>query len=311
MSLVETIAIGASEGIEDIRRAVEDRLRADLGPLADAVEFTEVARGSWRFLGVRLPFSGPGAEGRSEAARAARRSLADAVGDVIFRRWEPRLLRRMLRLYERDLTPAERLRAYRRARGRLSQRDAARGSAISRAAGVKARLEEYLAGSNHLIVDGFLTFRLKDYLAELEEVVDLAVDDLLLDREYEEFVEVLRHFVETRPPKVEAAEVTRLPDGRFRLLDERQRPLPPGFLVGLEGARGSDVTGEDVLVSALVILAPRSVRLHRLAEVRELKDALDAIRRVFGARVRECAGCAICAETGTDAPDVPPLGPRR
>lgn len=299
---METIAIGAKHGLEEIRRAVLARLRADLKELADTVEIVEVARGSWRFLGLRLPFSGPGAEGRPEAAKAARRSVADAVGDVIFRRWEPRLIRRLLRLYEADLTPAERRRAYRRARGRLVERDLARGPGISRAAGVKARLEEYLAGSNHLIVDGFLTFRLKDYLAELEEAVDEAVDELLLEREYEEFVELLRHFVETRPPKVDFVHVTRLPDGRFRLLDDRGRPLAPGFLVGLEGARGSDVAGEDVLVSALVLLAPRSLRLHRLAELPELADALDAIRRVFGTRLGECAGCPLCAEVAAPAP---------
>ena len=43
---------------------------------------------------------------------------------------------------------------------------------------------DYFDNSNSIILDGFVNFRLKDYIKDLEEIVDKAVDDFLTDREY-------------------------------------------------------------------------------------------------------------------------------
>ena len=44
------------------------------------------------------------------------------------------------------------------------------------------RILEYLELSKNLIVEGFISFRLKDYQEELELIVNTAVDELLMEK---------------------------------------------------------------------------------------------------------------------------------
>ena len=41
---------------------------------------------------------------------------------------------------------------------------------------------EYFESSNTIILDGFINFRLKDYLKDLEEIVEKAVDNFLMEK---------------------------------------------------------------------------------------------------------------------------------
>ena len=56
-------------------------------------------------------------------------------------------------------------------------------------------------------MEGFIRFRLKDYIEELKYIIDGSVDELLIDREYNEFIKLLRYFVEIQEPKVEEVHV--------------------------------------------------------------------------------------------------------
>ena len=42
---------------------------------------------------------------------------------------------------------------------------------------------------------------MKDYIEQLEESVDKAIDEYLMDKEYREFIKLLRHFVDLQEPK--------------------------------------------------------------------------------------------------------------
>ncbi len=64
------------------------------------------------------------------------------------------------------------------------------------------KLMDYFENTDSLILDGFVNFRLKDYMKDLEEIVDKAVDDFLMEREYKEFIRLLRYFVDIQEPKI-------------------------------------------------------------------------------------------------------------
>ena len=53
-----------------------------------------------------------------------------------------------------------------------------------------------------LNLDGFMTFRLQSYEQELREMAEYAVDEFMLDQQYEEFVSLLKYFVYFQEPKM-------------------------------------------------------------------------------------------------------------
>ena len=63
----------------------------------------------------------------------------------------------------------------------------------SRKKQITEKIKEYLDKNDELILDGFINFRLKDYMLEIEGLVDDAVDDFLMEKEYLEFIRLLRY----------------------------------------------------------------------------------------------------------------------
>lgn len=56
----------------------------------------------------------------------------------------------------------------------------------------------YLAENKSIILSGFINFRIKDYVKILEDVVDEAVNSYVIEKEYMEFVSLLRLYINSQ-----------------------------------------------------------------------------------------------------------------
>ena len=56
----------------------------------------------------------------------------------------------------------------------------------------------YLAKNKSIILYGFINFRIKDYVKILEDVVDEAVNSYVIEKEYMEFVSLLRLYINSQ-----------------------------------------------------------------------------------------------------------------
>lgn len=158
---------------------------------------------------------------------------------------------------------------------------------------VRAKLNEYLSTADKLTLEGFVNFRLKDYQNELEEVIDRAVDDFMIEKEYKEFIKLLKYFVEIQNPRYELVNI-----------------VPVGSEYSMYDGHGSDITKEcmrefardiqnqrinsdDLLISSLISIAPRRVCIHRPDDI-ENTELLSTIEQVFSKKISMCSGCSIC-----------------
>ncbi|EPR09520.1 putative sporulation protein YtxC [Ruminiclostridium papyrosolvens] len=157
------------------------------------------------------------------------------------------------------------------------------------------KLLEYFEGSNSIILDGFVNFRLKDYNKELEEIIDNAVDDFLIEREYKEFIRLLKYFVEIQDSKFNVVHVVMEYDDNYMLLDEKKHEITneciQEFVTELSEA---DISHDDLLVSSLITLAPKNIIVHNWERFKN-KKLLDTIKNVFSGKVVLCNGCDICS----------------
>lgn len=156
------------------------------------------------------------------------------------------------------------------------------------------KLLDYFENNNSVILDGFVNFRLKDYTKDLEEVVDKAVDDFLMEREYKEFIRLLRYFVEIQDPKFDIIHVIVSYDSKYKLLDDKKREITNECIQDFvnEISEG-DINYDDLLVSSLITLAPKKVIIHCTGQFKN-KELLDTINNVFTGKVTICKGCDIC-----------------
>lgn len=72
---------------------------------------------------------------------------------------------------------------------------------------VEGKLREFFLTSKSVSIEGFVNFRLKDLDAELEDVVEECVQEYLLEREYVEFINMLKYFISMQGSKYLAVEI--------------------------------------------------------------------------------------------------------
>ena len=229
------------------------------------------------------------AAGRRTGRVRLRKRIAAVVAKLVVQRWEPGLLDDLIARACPELSAEERRLLVRRVRRH-------RGARKLRQELVRQRAEEVLAAHDGIIIDGFVRFRLQDYLEGLRAAACQALNDYLLEKEYQQFIQLLRSFVEARPGFHRLVHVVWRPDGGFRLLDRYGRPL--GQERAREALLGDDLEDDEVLVGILVCLAPREVVLHHPPGTG--RPAWRILGEVFRGRQRECYGCALC--TGIDKP---------
>ncbi len=156
------------------------------------------------------------------------------------------------------------------------------------------KLMEYFEGSSSIILDGFVNFRLKEYIKELEDVIDNAVDDFLVEREYKEFIRLLRYFVEIQESKFNFIHVVMQYNENYILLDEKKREITNDCIQEfISELPETEINHDDLLVSSLITLAPKSIIIHNWERFKNQK-LLDTIKNVFSGKVVLCNGCAIC-----------------
>jgi len=156
------------------------------------------------------------------------------------------------------------------------------------------KLIDYFDSSNSLILDGFVNFRLKDYIKDLEEIVDKAVDDFLMEREYKEFIRLLKYFVDIQVPKYDTIHVVPSPNRKYVMLDERKNEITNECISEfMNEMPEGDINYDDILVSSLITFAPKKIVIHCSSEIKN-KELMETIKNVFAERVSICSGCEIC-----------------
>ena len=149
-----------------------------------------------------------------------------------------------------------------------------------------------LDNSSVFDIEGFLRFRAQDYKGVVKKAVEFAIDEYVIEKEYLEFIHLLKHFVDSQSPRLDSLHVGITPQGKFHLYNNEGVKVTHRFLEDYQLDNVHELGYEDLLISALIAVAPRQVTLHIRYE--GYKDTLQTIRSVFGDRVIDCQGCSLC-----------------
>ena len=151
-------------------------------------------------------------------------------------------------------------------------------------------LYNYLKSNKAIIIEGFVNFRLQSYIAFLCELLQEAVNQFLIDREYIEFVNLLKEYVESKVPKENTINLIYINSQAILLSQD-------GNIIDLEQFDSkylSDISfcNNDYVLNTLVGLLPNKIILHLITP----KDNfIKTIELIFGNKVKACKGCDLCS----------------
>ena len=152
-------------------------------------------------------------------------------------------------------------------------------------------LVDYISEHKFFILDGFVNFRLFEYNSLIEECVDTAVNKYIIDKEYKEFIELLRGYIASQKNRTDVIHVI-YSNNEPILMDEGQNILVydnrfeyPKYL--------SDITfsSKDYCLNALLNLLPKKIIVHLLVDEDEFVETL---KLIFQNRLMICRECSIC-----------------
>jgi len=238
-------------------------------------------------------------ERSTEAYKVLKTYIANALADYIIRQYEERLLSRIINGNFCYFNAAEKKEILNRSLNIIRNEDKTFLNSlfqIRRRNVIVRRLMDYFDNANNIILDGFVNFRLKEYVKDLEDVVDKAVDDFLMDREYREFIRLLRYFVDIQEPKIDTVHVIVGYDDKYMLLDGSKKEITNECIQEyINEISEGEINYDDLLVSSLITFAPRKIVIHCTGQFRN-KELMETIKNVFSGRIILCQGCNLCSQ---------------
>jgi putative sporulation protein YtxC len=235
----------------------------------------------------------------NESRKAYFSCVANALSDIIINYWEPKLIKRIIKDNYFYFNKAEQIKIYDFALNMLNYNELSGKHDLSyqirRKALVLHKILEYLFKNSTIIIDGFVNFRLKDYIEQLEESVDKAIDEYLMDKEYREFIKLLRHFVDLQEPKRDVVNIV-FHKTQIVLIDEDCKYIENDTTIDLIAKENPEVNMDDIVVSTLINIAPRRIIIHGFSG-KDKTEVVNTLYNIFEGRIDFCHNCDICIKS--------------
>lgn len=153
------------------------------------------------------------------------------------------------------------------------------------------KIQKYLKKNKSMILDGFVTFRIKEYIEKIDELVDEGVNKYIVEKEYAEFISLLKMYVNSKEPETEEIHLI-YTNGESILLDKNKDIITIANN-SFNAKYLSDITfsSNDFALNTLLSLLPKKINVHLITKKDEFIDTLCLI---FEEKVYMCTDCNIC-----------------
>ncbi|MGE5578479.1 MAG: sporulation protein YtxC [Bacillota bacterium] len=227
-----------------------------------------------------------------DVLRDIKDAVASGLSHVVIDEYERVLVQRLIDENYAYLSSGDREALRRKVTLRLNGKQSGRRIGLAernrRKSRVWAKLAEYLEKENELVLEGFITFRLKDYLEDLFDTVEKTAEDYLTEREYQEFLRLLRYFMARQKDAATEVNVVRRGDS-YSVLDHNMEPVSGEVGTFLKNPPGGFALGvDDLIVSAVVTLAPQRMVWHG---PHDNSPCYDLLKDLLEDRMAHCPGC--------------------
>lgn len=152
--------------------------------------------------------------------------------------------------------------------------------------------ENYLMTNKSIILTGFINFRIKNYMEILESVVDEAVNSFVVEKEYLEFISLLKMYVNSQSSNCNIVHLI-YNDSNSILLDKDKNQINISDDI-FKAKYLSDISfsSNDYALNTLLTLIPKKIYVHLIDNC--IDEFIHTISLIFENRVEVCTDCNIC-----------------
>ena len=155
-------------------------------------------------------------------------------------------------------------------------------------------LVNYIKENHSLVIDGFVNFRLKDYVAFLDGFMDLAVNKFLIDKEYNEFVNILRLYInsESQNSKYEHIHLIYTKTNSILVDDSKNIISTQDDIFNAKYLSDISFSSNDYILNTLLKLLPNNITIHIINTYQD--EFINTLKLIFQDKISICEDCDIC-----------------
>lgn len=151
---------------------------------------------------------------------------------------------------------------------------------------------EYLIENKSIILEGFINFRLSDYMKILDDTVTESVNQYVVEKEYTEFISLLKLYINSQTSNCNLVHLIYLKNESI-LLDENKEII--NISTDIFNVKYlSDITfsSNDYTLNSLLTLLPKKIYLHIVDCYSD--EFITTLQSIFENRIEICKDCNIC-----------------
>lgn len=153
---------------------------------------------------------------------------------------------------------------------------------------------EHLLNHKSLYLNAFINFRLNNYLKLIEEKIDLAVNQFLINKEYLEFVNILKLYINSESVYSQTNHLHLIyKNGNSTIIDDNNNVISCNDNIA-KAKYISDISfsSNDLALNTLLNLLPQTITIHLIDEYCD--EFINTLKLIFNDRIKICKDCNIC-----------------
>lgn len=151
---------------------------------------------------------------------------------------------------------------------------------------------EFLLKNKSIVLHGFINFRIKNYLEILDNVVNEAVNSYIIEKEYLEFISLLRLYINSQKSGCELVHI--IYNNEESILLDENKEIISASKNALNTKYLSDISfsSNDYTLNSLLTLLPKKIYIHLIDCY--IDEFITTLKAIFEEKVTICTDCDIC-----------------
>ncbi len=152
-------------------------------------------------------------------------------------------------------------------------------------------IKKYMKDNKRIYIDGIVNFRINDYIKKIDNIVDLGVNQYIIEKEYKEFISLLKIYVNSSSNKSDIIHLVYL-NGESILLDKDKNIIKLNNNINtVQYLSDISFSSNDIALNTLLSILPSKIEIHIIDKDDEF---INTLKLIFEDRVRICTDCNIC-----------------
>jgi len=152
---------------------------------------------------------------------------------------------------------------------------------------------DYIKTNKSIVLEGFVNFRLSNYMKNLDYIIDIAVNKFITDKEYLEFVNMLKLYITLTPSKASLTHLVYF-GGESILLDKDKKIIPlDDDSFNMKYLSDISFSSNDYALNALLSMPPKKLVIH-LMDKNSNDEFINTLKLIFENKYEICSSCELC-----------------